>query len=246
MIMLHAIQQLAVNRQLCFIHIPKTAGSSFVDTIKDAIPKCSRLFYSKTARETFSNYAPGELEGINPLVICGHYSLAEMKQIAPSNAVFLSITRGPAERLLSYYQFARRTTNRNEVSDAARNLEFYAFVKFLERERRWIIDNQQCRFVSDSIGLKNNGRVEFEKIRQGVDKHPYLIAPIEKCDEIFNRVARALELESIEFLRKKVTVKKNEIPIDQDCLDLIRKYNREDALLYEHSVKKMNALEAVV
>lgn len=236
MLMFEALQQLSLNKQLCFIHIPKTAGSSFVDSIKNTIPGNSHFFYSKARKETFLSHASGKLNDIKPLVISGHYSLAEMKQITPPNTVFLSITRDPAERLFSYYQFARRRSNINKVSDAARNMGFYDFLKFLKKEAPRIIDNQQCRFAADSMKLKDRDRIKFSKVRQGIEKHPYLIVPIEHCDEIFVRVSRLLEIEGIKFKRKKVTDNKDTQPIEQRCLDFIRKYNREDALLYEYSL----------
>jgi hypothetical protein len=122
-------------------------------------------------------------------------------------------------------------------------MEFYGFLQFLKKESPGIIDNQQCRFSADSMGLKNRGRIKFCNVRLGIERHPYLIVPIEYCDEVFGRVSGLLEIGSIEFKRKKVTDSRDRNPIEQRCLDLIGKHNQEDALLYEYSLNTMHGLE---
>lgn len=228
-------EQLTTHRQLCFVHIPKTAGSSLVDSLRKAIPDSCYYFYTREKKATFDGYRSGGLSSVRPLIISGHYSYGEMRQIAPENAAYLSITRDPVDRMLSYYRFSRRRTNVNKVSTAARRLDLHGFLEFLLDDSPRIMRNQQCRFLADDLKCRNRLDIRFEHIERSLQNPSYLVAPIEHCDGVFSRAAAALGAEIREFRRQKVSADRGRDELTDECIELIREHNGEDLLLHQRS-----------
>ncbi len=88
--------------QLCFVHISKTAGSTFVEHFRRAAPDWATFWYSTGQREEFQ--AAGALDAEREARLCGgHFGVHDFLERCADDAVLLSFVRHPVgsrERLL--------------------------------------------------------------------------------------------------------------------------------------------------
>lgn len=228
------LDALSESKQLCFVHLPKTAGSTLVENLKLALKENAYPFYSASQKLAMKNLDPGSLKSVVPLFLSGHFSIGEFREIAPPSSVYLSISRHPVDRLFSYYRHAARNQKPNAVSQAASKGSFEEFLLFLREEAPRILINQQCRFLTTESRLKNKLDLMFEEVLPNLDDVPYILESFERCDSVFYHVARYLGLNGVTFAPRKVS--KN-LPgeVTPGCEELVLSHNAEDLKLYEHS-----------
>lgn len=87
--------------QLCFLHIPKTAGTSLVSLLSDwysgnqVFPGANTLDYEKFSTDELQRYR----------LFKGHIKLAYARSKLPQNTKYVSLLREPIERAISLYYF---------------------------------------------------------------------------------------------------------------------------------------------
>jgi hypothetical protein len=109
----------------CFLHVPKSAGTSVRDMLEAALPSGS-LAYRRTEPSTFCAFddfdsltpeARAEVAATDAEVralaeypaICGHFSLRTLEQLAPRPKI-ATVLREPRARLISQYLYLRFKT----------------------------------------------------------------------------------------------------------------------------------------
>lgn len=93
---------LQAGEQLCFIHIPKTAGTTLISLLDAHFP-VDRICPAQLWRELVW-LPPDQVSACQ--LLRGHYTYDDYLKLA-SNPVFISMFRNPIDRACSYYNFMR-------------------------------------------------------------------------------------------------------------------------------------------
>ena len=135
-------------RKSVFVHLPKTAGTSFHRAMRDTLgPEAVSPSFIAT------NLSPADAERLDRYtVISGHISMADVRRYFSDRAI-LTILRDPVDRCLSWYYFARKGTTRAFASDFAeakrRNIEDFFALDYKITYRN--IYNRQVRQLGDHV-----------------------------------------------------------------------------------------------
>lgn len=212
-----------------FLHVPKTAGTSFRVMLQNQFD-ASEIFPNEKMimelggypryPELKSNYSE-KLKQIKLLV--GHYPLITGKLMG-SDTKILAFFREPVERILSFLNYYRATDARYRES---------SFEHILESEKHQTA-NQQVKLLSDGyfergvsrleIAKKNLSKLDFIGISESFEKSVLL------AQKMFN-----WDLKTI----KKVNVTADKAVLSENLIEKIREMNSEDCILYEE-IKKIH------
>ncbi|MEL6654983.1 MAG: sulfotransferase family 2 domain-containing protein [Bacteroidota bacterium] len=149
-------KKLPNGKELLFIHLPKTAGTSINRTLQ--LPRPNDLWPKK------------------------HYDITEVKQVVPpevlQSAFLFSVVRNPWDRLVSFYFYRRKVyLQRAAQRTAERDQHFSSFATWVHSEQaagllgkknlrpqcKWICDEHK-RPVVDFIGRFENISSDFQEI----------------------------------------------------------------------------------
>jgi Sulfotransferase family len=133
------------DRIAVFNHIPKTAGMSFHQFIKDNVPSNSVLdFYTLDNRDRLVEYASQTQSRYAAIV--GHLPYSFFVNLTlPAAASHITVLREPVSRLVSYYYYIR-TSETHYLHDwvIGENVSLH---KFFESQPTMEIDNLHLRFL---------------------------------------------------------------------------------------------------
>lgn len=225
--------RLRAGSQLCFVHIPKTAGSTFVEHFRRRAPDCATFWYSGGQREEF--HAASALNAAREARLCGgHFGVHDFLERCAPGAVLLSFVRHPVDRLVSYYLFARRSGAGHETATAAKELALFDFLQYLAAHRPRILFNQQCRFLAASGDLAREVDIRLEDVQAGWEGLDLFLAQSSACRELTRRVAGATPApEPGTIQNRKVTRERPRDVLDERAARYIRETNAEDLKLFE-------------
>lgn len=221
--------------QLCFVHIPKTAGSTFVEYFRMHAPQDATFWYSPEQREKF--HASSKLDAKRATRICGgHFPAHDFLERCGENAVLLSFVRHPVDRIVSYYLFARRSAARHETATAAKELELFDFLQYLGAQRPRILCNQQCRFLAASADLTQEIDIRFEDVQAGWKDVALFLARSSACKAVTRKVAAVMPAPRRGIIQnRKVTRQRPGDVLDERATDCILETNAEDLKLFNMS-----------
>lgn len=215
-----------------FLHIPKTAGTSFVDAIKKAIG-ADRVSPSFNAGVMSQDQAE-ELDHFD--VIAGHISINDINRYF-SDRNIITVIREPIERCISWYYYARSLARNTELEDvnAAQTLsvdDFFRAEKYLIFRN---IYNRQVRQLGGHVfDLNIDFNIAMEKSIATLASANW-VGRVETIDEDIETLKHQFPAFANLALRKtNVTPNKglrNEL--SSKTLNNIEAYNEYDLALYE-------------
>lgn len=134
-----------------FVHIPKTAGTSFRDAL-------CRGFGEEHVSPAFgaSHLTESEATALRRYqIICGHISMVDAWRLFP-DAALLTILRDPVERSLSWYHYARRAPSQDlDDVKAAQTHDVEEFFSLPVDLTFRNIFNRQVRQLGDHVLNRN-------------------------------------------------------------------------------------------
>jgi hypothetical protein len=239
-----------IPRSIIFLHIPKTAGTTFQSILMREY-KSDSIFYlygDKTTRsidavEKFKMIPENERMKIRALI--GHMSFG-LHEYMQQPAIYITFLRDPIERIISHYYYVVRFSD-HYLHDKviAENINLKDYVA------RGITDetnNGQTRLLS---GVGKNlpyGCCPPEMLKAAADnisKHFPVVGISERFDESLILMKNLLGWRLHFYYKENVTknrILKGRIPLD--TLDVIRKYNQLDIQLYEQAKRDFTEMIA--
>jgi hypothetical protein len=135
-------------RKFVFVHVPKTAGTSFHHGLRKALgaDAVSPSFIA-------TNMTPAQAARLDRFdIISGHISMADVSRYFPDREV-LTILRDPVDRCLSWYYFAHKGSTPSFASDflAAKQHDVESFFDLDYRVIYRNVFNRQVRQLGDHV-----------------------------------------------------------------------------------------------
>lgn len=137
------------GRQLCFLHIGKTAGTSLQESLFETMSDAAIFHDSIT---NFDTVSPAEI-AINDLVI-GHYTFQHVAKLRPDRFLF-TFLRDPVDRVVSNYYFLRAGSPVSHYSaralQAARQMTLREFCLCEDPGVRLVTENHQAKALAYDV-----------------------------------------------------------------------------------------------
>jgi hypothetical protein len=227
-------------RKCVFVHLPKTAGTSFHSALRNIVGReavspsfvATRLSEADAAR--LERYA----------VISGHISAADVVRYFPDR-IILTILRDPVDRCLSWYYFARKSTTRVWSSDflAAKENGVEDFFKLDYRVTYRNIFNRQVRQLGEhvlSVDVDLDKAIENAKevLRTAawVGRQEHLAADLRRLGQ------RLPELATLTLPMLNTTNERRAVSdLSPELIDRIRSLNAYDTELYSFASREVCA-----
>jgi hypothetical protein len=224
------------DRIAIFNHIPKTAGMSFHQFIKDNLPNNSVLdFYTLDNRDRLVEYA-NQAQSRHAAIV-GHLPFSFFVNLPlPAKAMHITVLREPIARLISYYYYIR-TSEPHYLHDWVVN-EDVPLHTFFESKPTMEIDNLHLRFLcsTDCSNVPIGGctREMLEEAKDNLKNKFAVVGLQEYFPQSLELTAKTMGWSKItnpEINRAPERAKSAES--DAKTLKLIRSMNELDIELYE-------------
>ncbi len=232
--------------RLCFIHIPKTAGTAVSYALREIYPK-EKIFsgvfiYDYKSSVCFEKY----------LLYLGHLHLDFAVRNFPRDTKYITVLRNPVERILSLYFYICNDTDgildkpyvpdyQKQAIRIAKTKGILGFIKSFDPHITENIFNYQLRvLVGPKVFCKINSdpALVVEKAWQNINKF-FCYGVQEYLSKFFDELRYKLNVQSLSFkLINKNTDKVKQIScLDPRVLDqainLIKHYNQAEIDFYE-------------
>ncbi|MGC2087563.1 MAG: sulfotransferase family 2 domain-containing protein [Bradyrhizobium sp.] len=219
------------GRQLCFLHIGKTAGTSVQHALFETMQGTAILHESL---QSFDTVTAAEV-AINDLVI-GHFGYQHVAKLR-GDRYLMTFLRDPVERVISNYHFLRSGSPVSGYSQratgAAKALTLSEFLRCDEPGVRMVTENFQAKALAFDIRPEHQHTI--------VDLHRQAAHNLATFDfvgivEYFSESLLALS----DAIGREVPLKRmnaasersSAATVSSDDLDLIRRLNAVDIALY--------------
>ena len=223
------------NRLFCFVHVPKTAGTSFKNLLFEVY---GRGFFAnrRLARSTPELVTPDEARNI--LAIGGHlphgfhrrfgqrHTKAKDGVFAGREIFYVTVVRNPVDRLLSLSRFIR-TFPAHPLHRETKHMTCAQFFDYLvDAHHPTILGDLQCALLTDG---------QPERAIEYADTRYSAIATISGISAMVEALGRRLDWPEVSIGHKNASPKKLSDESDRQRAEaLCNEFCREDMALYEH------------
>ena len=227
---------------LIFLHIPKTAGTTFHAVL--SWQHLGRPSYwippEDLHAETFRALGKERREQLR--LLRGHMYYGLDAYLA-EGARYITFVRDPVRRLESYYRYGQSEARSHPDSghwwhEAMRN---WSIREFLDRGADSEFDNGQVRRIS-GLGFEKRPCTEddLRRARSNIDDRFAFAGVTERFDESLILMAEALNWRRpLAYRREKVRGNRDRRPIDGDDLRRLRDANLFDLALYRYVEERL-------
>lgn len=160
----------AADQPILFLHIPKTAGTSFFTTLQNVFGEAQVLPLAEETPELATRIAAvADGEGGQVACIYGHLPVhrfaGRLGQFRP-----FTILRHPIARVFSLFRFQRLNPNIEQFG-LRRNFSFEEFLAAEASPIRSQVSNGMCRVLAGDASFSDPARSAYSEI----DRHPEVI-----------------------------------------------------------------------
>lgn len=229
---------------IVFIHIPKTAGSTFKYILKQLYANDEWL-YLKNWRWTDWRQPFDEIRKAfslsQPEVIYGHLHFGGIQEIIGKPVKYFTIMREPVNRVISGYFHLLRDTRFQELHDISK----MSMKSLMESGLYSDLDNGQVRRLSGVANTVPYGAIGPEHLQQALDnieKHFLFVGLTERFDESIVLMSRALGWPMPYYWKQNRGKNKKPEILNEADIAAVKAYNQYDLLLYEKMKQRFEEL----
>lgn len=226
-----------LNKKLIFLHIPKTAGSTFHMIL-------NKRYKSNDIRNLFgSRYDEPEIKSFmeepieekqNIRLLKGHMPFG-MHNYLPKESRYISVLRNPVERVISQYYYIKKNSYNplhNQVEKDGMTIS-----EFVSSGISVGMNNGHCRFLNgdlDEYKFNQCDEVLLEQVKENIKRHFIWLGLTERFDESVLVLSKLLGWKSPPYyIRENVSKnRKSRDLISKEEISVIEKYNSLDMKLY--------------
>ncbi len=206
--------------QLVSIHIPKTAGTSFIHSLKKQYGnnKVTRIDINENRININKVILNKAYVYNNTSVIHGHFTINLLKNYLtlPPETPIITWLRDPVERVISNYYYLYKRLD-EELNEEKKGLNI------LSKMRRSLLE-----YAHDE---KNQNRMS--KFLKGMDIEDFFfIGIVENYNQDIKELGQKLNWSNLEIVQHNKTGKSFKSEVDENTKAIIRSLNQEDQILY--------------
>ena len=235
------------NDLLIFLHVPKTAGSTFHQILnaRYRASKTHNVFGSRYSEESIAEFMrDGSTKYTGVELLKGHMPFGLHSYASHSKSRYITILRNPIERVISQYYYIKKNVN-NPLYDAVEGGGM-SITDFVESGVAVGMNNGQCRFLNgdlDEYAFNECDEQLLNQVKDNIEKHFVWVGLTERFDESVLLLADLMKWKKLPFYFRE-NVSKTRKPAraisDQD-IKAIQHYNKYDLELYEYAGKRLDA-----
>ncbi len=234
-----------MKEKLIFIHIPKTAGSTFHVMLNARYPQSGiqNLFGSRYSEPEIAGFMskPNEQKE-NICLLKGHMPYG-MHRHLPGDSRYITVLRSPVERVISQYYYIKKNAHNplhKQVHGGGMTI-----ADFVSSGISVGMNNGQCRFLNgdlDEYAFNACNEALFENVKKHIEDKFIWVGLTERFDESVLLLAKLLEWErSPHYIRENISkIRKTTSEISESDIAAIKAYNQLDIKLYEYANQLMD------
>jgi len=228
------------NKNLIFLHIPKSAGSTLKDIIDRQYPDY-RVHHISTKPDLqksisdFQNLSQSKREKVR--CVTGHGTFGLHKYLTGSTE-YITMIREPVSRIISNYYYVRRSPDHRLYEEI--NSEEISLYEYVKNEVNSKINNQATRNIAGSNSSEYSIDT-LKKAKKNIEEHFGVVGLVGRFDKSLLLMGKKLGWNNISYVKKNVTSnrpQKEDIP--KRVLREIKRKNRLDVELYKHAKERLN------
>jgi Sulfotransferase family len=224
------------DRLICFVHIPKCAGSSVKYALWKAYGKGFLTYHTRLSPYDPSTMTHEQAKDI--LALGGHFHYGFHRRFgddvfANRDVFYVSVVRDPVDRLLSLARFAR-SVQTHRLYKATKNMNCAEFFAFAEANHMDILGDQQSRLLT---GNKPDRSLEFVRDR-------YLaVSTVASAPDMLAALGERLGWPEIKLEHKNKSPKALTEDGDRELAEsLCERFCKNDLLLYRYVASQPGGL----
>ena len=224
------------NPVLLFMHIPKTAGTSLREIIKNQVPKEKRHYiYNAGDKFDFINF-----KNKNKLkYVFGHFNYADrIDTYLNRDYKFITFMRDPVEQVIShYYHFFNSPEDKNpNKTNIIKPEHLVSLDKFINAP---IANNLQIKYISGIVNNKLNmyPKRTLELAKYHIDNYFDFVGITENYNDSIDYLCKRYGFNS-EIKMLNVGKRPKSKDISNKLIEKIKKRNQLDIKLYNYVLKK--------
>lgn len=224
---------------LIFVHIPKTAGTSFYDLIERNYDKNKRFVFNTNKGKNPIPKLLRRQEKNCPEIVYGHGTFG-LHEIFP-NSEYLTFIRNPVSHTISNYNYIRSSPH-NRLHKRVKDMSFSDFVSNLKD--MWH-DNQHYRQLTNTLFRIEHSEFYNKEIIPDYDQLDWALKKIkflyrfEDLQEAVSELSREFNWKYGEMPHLNES-KKDDFLISEKDIENIRVINHLDFYIYEKVSRKNN------
>ena len=235
-------------KHIIYIHIPKTGGTSFHNSLAQNYAKERRYHVNgMSPRKDINNFLelPAS-EAVKYDLVYGHLAYGIHQPIADDYR-YLSIIREPVSRVVSYYNYAKRSKH-HYLHQQIRDM---SFTEFINSDITSELKNGQLRLLASDSGHDFKGDITAEHLQMVLnrqDQGTLVLGDIKKLDEFIVYLQCTLfpDFDFRYITRNATRSGLNKSGISETDLKKVREMNALDIALYDEVIDRAKSLQAKV
>jgi hypothetical protein len=242
-------QMSTTKKHFLFVHIPKTAGTSFALILTRQFGWFKKLsFYSPEARKRYPLLTADKKNKYD--LSYGHIPFMA-DQGLERGIEYYTFLRAPRERLLSGYRHVKG--DGNHVIKKVINVADYSIKDFLKQGLIKNMDNLMTRFLANKMD-KEYLKINDDDLRlaiKNLDEHFSIFGLTEYFDESLVLLSDHMNWPPLYYVKEnKSSYKIDPKELDKETEELMHACNKYDEVLYQHALdrfkKMMEAKKEIV
>lgn len=222
------------SHPIIFIHVPKTAGRSFIKIIKRQYKNKNTFQINPTAvsQSTKHFQTLSQKKRYKYKCLLGHMQYGLHQYMTPETK-YISFIRNPVDRIISHYYYVIRTPEHYLYSYIQKNI--VSLKDYISLNSYSELTNGQVRDIS---GLSSNDDHALNVALKNINSNFQFVGLTEYFDESLIIFQKQLNWKNIIYIKQNVSTNKPlKENIPEEILETIRQNNQLDLILYE-SVKQ--------
>jgi hypothetical protein len=228
----------------CFLHIPRTAGTTIRKLLADAFPENRTYFYYPPSQ--VSRHVDKADPGTELLI--GHWYFGFHKDFGAAKKLMFTFLRDPIKRVVSQFFFSKRlASKRGRKHPLAKHLKpGLELCEVIEQSKLRFFENMMVRQIAgigEDLPQRLFGEVtkkDLEVAKQNLDGFEF-VGIQEHADKDIPRLCELLAVDPPEEVRKENPGHYPTAESWQQSLPYLEALNQHDIALYQYALDRRRA-----